>query len=194
MDARDLVLARYDAVHDGFVEELFSGGTDGQVRERPHGVNSVVWLVWHATRVEDAALSRFVADRPQVLDEGGWHGRLGVQRRDVGPGMTGPDVEALSAAIDVAALRGYRCAVSARTKDIVAALPAAAWDEVVGAERVRREVTREGLLIDAGQWVAEFWAQGRSRGWYVLQTGLLHPYGHYFEALVTRGLLGIARR
>jgi hypothetical protein len=194
MEARDLVVARYDAVHDGFVEELFSGVTDGQVRERPHGVNSVVWLVWHATRVEDATLNRFVADRPQVLDEGGWHGRLGVHRRDVGSGMTGHEVEALSAVIDVAALQGYRRAVSTRTKDIVAALAAPAWGEAVGPEQVRREVAKEGLLIDAGRWVEEFWAQGRTRGWYVLQTGLLHPYGHYYEAMVTRALLGITRR
>jgi len=193
MDARDLVMLRYDAVHDGFVEELFSGMTDGQLRQRPHGVNSIVWLVWHAARVEDAALSRLVADRPQVLDEGKWNGRLGLRRRDVGPGMTGHDVEALSADIDVAALRGYRRAVSERTKSVVAALPSAAWDEVVVAERVRREVAGEGLLIDAGRWVEEFWAQGRTRGWYVLQVGLLHPYGHYFDAMVTRGLLGVTR-
>jgi DinB superfamily len=193
VDARDLVMLRYDAVHDGFVEELFSGVTDGQVRQRPHGVNSIVWLVWHATRVEDAALSRLVADRPQVLDEGDWNRRLGVRRRDVGPGMTGLEVEALSADIDVAALRGYRRAVGERTKGIVAALPPAAWDEVVAPERVRREVAGEGLLIDAGRWVEEFWAQGRTRGWYVLQVGLLHPYGHYFDAMVTRGLLGVTR-
>jgi DinB superfamily len=193
MDARDLVMLRYDAVHDGFVEELFSGMTDGQLRQRPHGVNSIVWLVWHAARVEDAALSRLVADRPQVLDEGKWNGRLGLRRRDVGPGMTGHEVEALSADIDAAALRGYRRAVSERTKSIVAALPPAAWDEVVAPERVRREVAGEGLLIDAGRWVEEFWAQGRTRGWYVLQVGLLHPYGHYFDAMVTRGLLGVTR-
>jgi hypothetical protein len=194
MDARDLVMSRYDAVHDGFVEELFSGVTDGELRQQPHGVNSIAWLVWHATRVEDAALSRLVADRPQVLDAGGWNGRLGLQRRDAGPGMTGADVAALSAAVDVAALRGYRRAVCEQTKAIVAALPPPAWDEVVAPERVRREVASQGLLIDAGQWVAEFWAQGRTRGWYVLQVGLLHPYGHYFDAMVTRGLLGVTRR
>jgi hypothetical protein len=193
MDVRDLVMLRYDAVHDGVVEELFSGVTDRQLRQRPHGVNSIVWLVWHAARVEDAAVSRLVADCPQVLDEGDWNGRLGLQRRDVGPGMTGHDVEALSAGIDATALRGYRRAVSERTKSVVAALLPAAWDEVVAPERVRREVASEGLLIDAGRWVEEFWAQGRTRGWYVLQVGLLHPYAHYFDAMVTRGLLGVTR-
>jgi len=194
MDTLDLFMLRYDAIHRGFVEELFSGVTDGQVRQRPHGVNSIVWLVWHTARVEDAVLSRFVADRPQVLDEGDWNRRMGLRRRDVGSGMTGEEVEALSAHIEVAALRGYQRAVAERTKVIATALAPATWDEVVPPEHVRREVAGEGLLIDAGRWVEEFWAKGWARGWYLLQVGLLHPYGHCFDAMVTRGLLKVPGR
>jgi hypothetical protein len=194
MDALGLFLLRYDAIHGGFVEELFAGLTDAQVRQRPHGLNSVVWLVWHATRVEDAAVSRFVADRPQVLDEGDWRHPLAIERPDVGSGMTGAEVEALSARIDVSALRGYVRTVAERTRRIASALTPTAWDEVVPPERIRRVVAAEGLLIDAGGWVEEFWARGHSRGWYLLQTGLLHPYGHWFDATVTRGQLGISGR
>jgi hypothetical protein len=189
MDALELFRLRYDAVHGSFVDDLFAGLTDAQLRQRPHGLNSVAWLVWHATRVEDAAVSRFVADRPQVLEEGDWRRRLGIERRDVGPGMTGDDVEALSARIDVAALRGYQRAVTERTRAITGALPPAEWAEIVPPERIRRVVQDEGLLVDAGRWVEEFWAKGHSRGWYLLQTALLHPYGHWFDASATRGQL-----
>jgi len=138
MTALDLFTLRYDVVHGEFLDELFAGLTDAQLRQRPQGVNPIVWLVWHAARVQDAAVSRFVADRPQVLDEGGWNPRLGLDRRDVGTGMTGGEVEALSRDLDVAALRGYHRAVADRTMAIAAALPPAAWSEVVPAERVRR--------------------------------------------------------
>ena len=67
MNALQFFLLRYHAVHGGFVDDLFAGLTDEQARARPHGLNSIAWLVWHATRVEDAAVNRFVADRPQVL-------------------------------------------------------------------------------------------------------------------------------
>jgi hypothetical protein len=190
MDARDLVLLRYDAIHGTFVDQLFQDISDREAREQPHGVNSIAWLVWHMTRVEDAAVSRFVAGRPQVVDEGDWCARMGVARRDVGPGMTRSEVAALSAAMDVPALRAYQRAVTDRTRAVVASLPPSAWEEVVPAEHVRSEVTAEGLLVEAGAWVGDFWARGWSRGWYLLQTGLLHPYGHCFEGLVTRGLLG----
>jgi hypothetical protein len=194
MDALELFLLRYDAIHGGFVEDIFAGLTDLQARQRPHGLNSVVWLVWHATRVEDAAVSRFVADRPQVLEAGDWRHRLGIERRDVGSGMTGEEVEALSARIDVPALRGYVRAVAERTRAVAGTLAPAAWGEIVAPDRVRHVVADEVLLVDAGRWVEEFWARGHSRGWYLLQTGLLHPYGHWFDATVTRGQLGVGGR
>jgi hypothetical protein len=194
MDALELLLLRYDAIHVGFLEELFKGLTDEQVRQRPNGVNSIVWLVWHATRVEDAVVNRLVADRPQVLEAGDWNRRMRTGRRDVGSGMTGDEVDALSAGIDVPALRGYHGAVAEHTKAIATSLAREGWSEIVPAERVRYVVAGEGLLVDAGRWVEEFWAAGRSRGWYLLQVGLLHPYGHFFDAMVTRGLLGVVGR
>jgi hypothetical protein len=189
MEARDLLLLRYDEIHGGFVDQLFSGVDPDQLRRRPHGLNPVVWLVWHVARVQDAVVSRLVADEPQVWEQGGFRTALGVDRPDVGPGMTAEEVEALSRRIDVPALRAYQRAVADRTKAIATGLPAAAWEEVVPPERVRRIVAGEGLLIEAGQWVGDFWARERSRGWYLLQVGLLHPYGHWFDAMVTRGAL-----
>jgi len=194
MDALGLFLLRYHAVHGGFVDDLFAGLDDAQVRARPHGLNSVVWLVWHATRVEDAAVNRFVADRPQVLTEEGWLDRLGGARRDVGSGMASLEVDALSADIDTAALRGYARSVADRTRSVAGSLAPAAWEEIVPEARVRRIVADEALLVDAGRWVEDFWARGHARGWYLLQTALLHPYAHWFEAMATRGQLGAPGR
>ena len=67
MDALGLFLLRYHAVHGGFVDDLFAGLDDAQVRARPHGLNSVVWLVWHATRVEDANRSTATRRPAEVL-------------------------------------------------------------------------------------------------------------------------------
>jgi hypothetical protein len=194
MDALGLFLLRYHAVHGGFVDDLFAGLGDAQVRARPHGLNSVVWLVWHATRVEDAAVNRFVADRPQVLTEEGWLDRLKVARRDVGSGMASPEVDALGADIDTEALRGYARAVADRTRSVAGSLAPAAWEEIVPEARVRRIAADEALLVDAGRWVEDFWARGHARGWYLLQTALLHPYAHWFEAMATRGQLGAPGR
>jgi hypothetical protein len=192
MDVRDLVNLRYDDIHVRFIDELCSNISDAQLRERPHGVNSVAWLIWHMTRVEDAVMSRFLADRPQTLDDGRWNARMKITRRDVGAGMSSADVDALGASIDVEGLRGYQRAVSDRTRALIRDLPLEAWDEVVPPDTVHRHAAADGMLVDAGRWVEEFWAEGHTRGWYVLQVGLLHPYGHCFDGMVTRGLLGIS--
>ena len=194
MDALGLFLSRYHAIHGGFVDELFAGLTDAQARARPHGLNSVTWLVWHATRVEDAAVNRFVGDGPQVLTEGSWHHRLGLERRDVGSGMTAVDVESLSARIDTTALRGYAREVADRTRSMAGSLAPAAWEEIVAPERIRSVVADEELLAGRGALGGGVLGRDTSRGWYLLQTALLHPYGHWFEAMATRGQLGAPGR
>src|SRR5262245_61852873 len=189
MDAIGFFLTRYSDLHRGLVEGLLSGLPEAQLRSRPQpGVNTIVWLLWHSARIEDLCVNRFLADRPQVLDE--WHERLGAGRRDVGTGMSDAEVDALSAGIDLEALRGYWNAVSGRTLGLAESFRGSDLDAVVPAERVTGVVRAEGAVAPGAEWLTEFWAGGRSRAWVLAQTALLHPYGHYYEARVAAGLWG----
>jgi DinB family protein len=189
MDAVDFFLTRYGEVHTGLVGGLFGSLSEAQLRSRPHpGVNTVAWLLWHSARIEDVALNRFLADRPQVLEE--WLGRLDVPRRDVGTGMSDAEVEELSTRINLPALRGYLEAVTARTLAFVETLRGADLESPVPGDRVRDVVRSEGVVAPGAEWLTDFWASGRSRAWTLAQTALLHPYGHYYEARVAAGLLG----
>lgn len=190
MDAVDFWLLRYQPLHGPFIDDLLSGLSEAQVRGRPHpGVNTIAWLLWHWARVEDVGVNRFIADRPQVLDAG-WLDRLGVERRDVGTGMSDAEVDGLSARVDLEALRGYGDAVAAGTLALVGTLRGLELEAPVPAELVKRVAFAEGAVDPKAAWLADFWAGGRSRAWVLLQTSLLHVYGHYFEALVTKGLWG----
>jgi len=190
MDAIDFFLLRYETLHRTLLDDLLQGLTDAQVRGRPHpGVNTIAWLIWHAARVEDVGVNRFVVDGAQVLDSG-WLERLDGGRRDVGTGMTDSEVDALSTRLDLAALRGYWDAVTRRTLDVVATLPGQDLGAVVLADRVKRVCTDEGAVAPGAEWLTAFWAKGRTRGWVLAQTPLLHVYGHYFEARVAAGLWG----
>ena len=190
MDAVDFFLLRYETLHRTLLDDLLQGLTDAQVRGRPHpGVNTIAWLIWHAARIEDVGVNRFVVDDVQVID-GGWLGRLGVDRRDVGTGMTDAEVDALSARIDLAALRGYWEALTRRTLEVAATLRGQDLGAVVPADRVKRVSADEGAVAPGAEWLTEFWANRRTRGWLLAQTPLLHVYGHYFEARVAAGLWG----
>lgn len=194
MDAIDLWLLRYESVHAFVADDLVADLTEAQVRGRPvPGVNPVAWLIWHAMRIEDVGVNRFILDRPQVLDAG-WLERLRVGRRDVGTGMDDAQVAALCERVDVAELRGYCRAVTRATLDAVPALRGMELEATVPADRVEHVSTVEGAVDPGASWLTEFWAGGRSRGFILFQTSLLHVYGHYFEGLATKGLWGARSR
>ena len=191
MDAITFFLSRYNDLHGGLVDGLFSRLSEAQLRGRPHpGVNTVAWLLWHSARIEDVALNRFLADSSQALDKG-WLERLGVGRRDVGTGMSDAEVDELSRRIDLAALRGYWDAVTKRTLAVVETLRGTDLEAQVPGERVRSVVLSEDVVAPGAEWLTEFWAGGRTRAWVLAQMGLLHPFGHYYEARVASGLWGV---
>ena len=69
MDAIDLWLLRYESVHSFVADDLVADLTEAQVRGRPvPGVNPVAWLIWHAMRIEDVCVNRFILeDRKSVV-------------------------------------------------------------------------------------------------------------------------------
>ena len=190
MDATDFFLVRYAQVHQVLSDPALKQLSESQLRGRPHPrVNTIAWLLWHMARVEDVGVNRFVADGPQVLDDG-WLAKLGVDRRDVGTGMSDAEVDELSARVDLDALRGYWDAVTRRTPEVVASLRGSDLDALVPRERVERVASAEGAVAPGAEWLTEFWAAGRTRAWVLAQTPLLHVYGHYFEARAVAGLWG----
>jgi DinB superfamily len=191
MDAIGFFLLRYGDLHRLLIDDLLKGLSDAQVRGRATpGVNTIAWLLWHMARIEDVGVNRFFVDGTQVLDDG-WGARLGTGRRDVGTGMSDAEVDELSARIDLAALRGYWDATTARTLAVVEAERTGDLEALVPAERVRRVAAAEGAVAPGAEWLTEFWAGGRSRGWILSQLPFLHVYGHSFEARVAKGLWGV---
>src|SRR5713101_7891004 len=146
MDALDFFLVRYDQVHRVLTDPAIEQLGDAQWRGRPHpGVNTIAWLIWHMARVEDVGVNRFVADRPQVIEDG-WLTRLGVGRRDVGTGMSDAEVDDLSSRIDLGELRGYWDAVTRRTPEVVASIRGSDLGAVVSEAQVRHVALAEGAV------------------------------------------------
>jgi len=197
MDLLTFFLKQHAAVHarevgggPSLVERVFELDDD-QMRMRPApGLNSLVWLLWHMARTEDAAVNPVVAARDQVLDDA-WMRRMNVPWRIIGTGMTDEEVGAMTARADVAAVRAYRSAVGRRTREVVTTLRAEAWDEVVGLDDIRRGGAA-GAFRD--------WVEGASYPWLgwtraeqLASSALRHNAAHVGEAVTIRGLAGIDR-
>jgi uncharacterized damage-inducible protein DinB len=83
--------------------------------------NTIAWLVWHLTRVQDDHLAD-AADTPQVWTEQGWFDRFGLSLRksDTGYGHSPAQVAKVQAAPDL--LLGYYDATHQQTIDYVKTL------------------------------------------------------------------------
>ena len=76
MDFRDVLVEGYNRPRDLLTRSL-NGLTAEQLMYRPdENANSIAWLAWHLTRVQDHHMSD-LAGRQQAWLEDGWHAKFG---------------------------------------------------------------------------------------------------------------------
>ena len=81
MTPADLLTDALDRVRES-VASVLDGASDDLLVQRPGpDANSIAWLVWHLTRVEDDHISD-IAGRPQTWSTGGWNTRFGTDPSD----------------------------------------------------------------------------------------------------------------
>lgn len=192
MEIVDLFLREHASVHsrevlatDFSVDWLVADLTEEQWRARPHGFNSIAWIFWHMTRVEDGCLSLMVAGEPQLLDDDR-AALLQVDSRGDGEGMSKAEVAELSDGIDIDALRAYRDDVGRRTREHARALWPDRWSEAITEVDVRRAVDA-GVASDEHSFVV-----GKPREMLLFWWGLHHSIYHLGQAAMIRGVVTAA--
>ncbi|MFC0533699.1 mycothiol transferase [Phytohabitans kaempferiae] len=131
MDAREVLTEAFERL-----PELVRAAVDGLTPEELHwapgpGANTVGWLVWHLTRMQDGHVAELM-DAEQVYVRDGWAARFGL---DPDPADTGYAHSAEQVARvrpeSAEVLVGYFDAVFARTRDYLGGLSAKDLDRVV---------------------------------------------------------------
>ncbi|MFP5334858.1 MAG: mycothiol transferase [Actinomycetes bacterium] len=131
MDTAGLLTDAFGRVRE-VVHETLDGITAAQLHWRADtDANTVAWLVWHLTRVQDDHVAD-VAGREQVWTAQGWHERFGLPLPvgDIGYGHDSDEVASVRVP-DAALLLGYLDAVHASTVAFVAGLSGEDLDRVV---------------------------------------------------------------
>jgi hypothetical protein len=127
-----------DVLNDAFgrirpiVEAAMDGLTEDQLAYRPdERSNSIAWLVWHLTRIQDDHIAD-VAGTEQVWTAQGWADRFGLPFEDeaTGFGQSDADVAAVRAE-SPELLLGYLEAVLATTTSYLEGLSPSDLDRVV---------------------------------------------------------------
>ncbi|MEU2076007.1 DUF664 domain-containing protein [Streptomyces sp. NPDC013489] len=115
------------------VHEAVEGLTEDELAARVDpDANSIAWLVWHLTRIQDDHLAgAFGTD--QLWDADGWRDRFGLPfgKGATGYGQTSAQAGKVRAPADL--LLGYHDAVHARTLDLVRSVTNTDLDRVVDA-------------------------------------------------------------
>ncbi|GIE84527.1 mycothiol transferase [Actinoplanes regularis] len=131
MDAKGVLEDAYGRLPD-LVDTAIRGLTPEQLRWTPQpGANSIGWLVWHLTRVQDSHLAELL-DAEQVYITGEWAGRFGRKPdpSDTGYGHSAADVATVVPA-SAQALSEYYQAVHGKTLAFLAGLTDADLDRIV---------------------------------------------------------------
>jgi uncharacterized damage-inducible protein DinB len=131
VNAADVLSDAYGRLPDlvrGAVQHLTP---DQLVRAPAEGANTIGWLVWHLTRVQDSHLAELLG-ADQVYLTGGWAARFGREAdpSDTGYGHTADDVARVRPE-SWQALVEYYDAVHERTMDYLAGLTEPDLDMIV---------------------------------------------------------------
>ncbi|MFD0364044.1 DUF664 domain-containing protein [Nocardia sp. GCM10030253] len=121
MTSADVLTDAYERIKE-VVHEAVEGLSEDDLAYRiDKSANSIAWLVWHLTRVQDDHIAD-VAGVEQVWTAHGWYDRFGlpIDRRATGYGDGPDDVAAIIASAEL--LTGYYDAVHEQTLRFVRGL------------------------------------------------------------------------
>jgi hypothetical protein len=189
--AIDLFLSQHAYVHFGAIshsptltlaDTALSGMGNAEWRAIPEGCeHSAAWIVWHAARIEDAAMNIVLAGREQVFTEGGWQEKLTIELSDTGNLLPHDKVVQLGLKINLPTMLEYRNEVGKRTRENVLALDPAEWRRGVDPARVARLIP-EGAVAPYATGVPEYWG-GMTNAGLLLMPPTRHNLIHLNEIM-----------
>lgn len=126
----DVLLDAFGRIREEVAGLLDDLGPESVVWRPDPEANSIAWLVWHLTRIQDDHVAD-AFDRPQLWTQDGWAERFSLPfpPRATGYGQTAEEMGQVVVGADL--LVGYHEAVAARIASLVAGVRDADLDRVV---------------------------------------------------------------
>lgn len=130
MDTSDVFLDSFGRIREVVLEVLDGLSPDQLAYREGSEANSITWLIWHLTRIQDDHISA-VAGHPQSWVAEGWADRFGLDLdvRDTGYGHNPDQVAVVKASGDL--LAGYHQAVFEKTAGYLKGLTDEDLDRIV---------------------------------------------------------------
>ncbi|CAM5424671.1 hypothetical protein GCM10010222_09630 [Streptomyces tanashiensis] len=130
MNSAGLLVDSFGRIRE-VVHEAVEGLTDEELAVRiDPDANSVAWLVWHLTRIQDDHLADAFGTE-QLWTSDGWRDRFGLPFPPAATGYGQSRAQSGKVRAPAELLLGYHDAVHARTEELVRAVTNADLDRVV---------------------------------------------------------------
>jgi hypothetical protein len=147
----------------------------------PDTKNSIVWHIWHITRIEDMTMNVLVNNGLQVFYSSDWQKQLKVDYPHSGNEMTEEEIADLSNNIDIPALFEYRLEVGRKTREVVSNLLSGEFKQKVEAERILK-LDEQNAVKKEASWLLEYWGNKSIAG-LILMPATRHIYLHINKSI-----------
>lgn len=184
-----ILLQRYPGIRRNIQTAIYDQLADAELRKMPNGMNSIAWNIWHMARAEDVGINRLVTNGQQVFDRDEYMGKLSIDIRHFGTGMTSKEVEVLSEIIDLNMLRNYHEEVGKQTLEVFKRLDQIDLESKINENYLHQVMIKEGVLHKNALWVEDFY-RTKIRSWFLVHMGLTHSFEHLGQIMILRKLLG----
>lgn len=181
-EARSLFITQHGVFHSqdvsgtnawSYAGEIFEGLDPDRYRTIPKGEeHSLIWILWHISRIEDITMNILVAGEDQIYLRDGWKERLESPVDHTGNNAPLADSEEITRILDPEILIQYRTAVGRGTRAVVNETPSPSWGKKVQPERLERLVA-EGAVLPAAEELLAYWGKRR-----IFELFLMPPTRH----------------
>lgn len=118
---------------------------------------SILWDIWHITRIEDIVANIIIGNTEEVLNNG-IQEKLNIKTRDTGNAMSKEEIELLNENINIKILKEYRIKVGKQTVKIIKGLNFSDMKRRPERQQLDRIMKNGGLLEDEkSKWLLDFW-------------------------------------
>jgi hypothetical protein len=165
-----------------FEDALFDGLTEKAARTSVNKKGrTVLYGVWHSTRIEDITMNLLVDKKTQVYIRDGFKAAIHAGIDHTGNSLSIDEILVMSAKINIDALRKYRLHVGIQSHKIIQLLEYQELKQKVAARDIDR-ICHEGAVDDvpSANWLLDFWRRKTTEG-ILMMPASRHQIVHFSE-------------
>ncbi len=163
-----------DALFDGLTEKVARTAVNKKGR-------TVLYGVWHSTRIEDMTMNLLVAKSSQLYVRERFNDAIHAGIDHTGNSLAADEILTMSAKIDIDALRAYLLKVGVESQKIIQSLEFRDVKKKVAMKDIER-IRAEGGVDDvpAANWLLDFWSKKTVEG-ILMMPACRHHIVHFNE-------------